>query len=417
MRTLAEKKKEMYSKEQLLEFYRTMVRIRTFEEKAAECFTKGMLAGNIHLSIGQEAAEAGAFAAIGPQDYFTSTHRGHGHAIARGADPKLAMAELFGKKTGYCKGKGGSMHIADMEKMNHLGANGIVGGGQPISAGSALASKILGDGAVTVGCFGDGATNEGSFHESLNMAAAWQLPMVWFIENNCYGVSTEIHRVTNTPHLATRAEAYGVPYALVDGTNPTEVYEAMQKAMDHARSGKGPYLVEATVYRYQGHYCGDPAVYRPKEYMEHALENDGIAKLGKRLLALGATQQELDEITAAADAEMTEAVRFADESEYPDPATVLDDMYVSDNERCVARLKRSLSVRPSARRCTRRCSATRTSLLWARIWPLWATCLPLPRVFWRSSAPTGSSTLLFPRRASWVWPWAQPCAACAPWWS
>ena len=144
MRTLAETKKEMYSKEQLLEFYRTMVRIRTFEEKAAECFTKGMLAGNIHLSIGQEAAEAGAFAAIGPQDYFTSTHRGHGHAIARGADPKLAMAELFGKKTGYCKGKGGSMHIADMEKMNHLGANGIVGGGQPISAGSALASKILG---------------------------------------------------------------------------------------------------------------------------------------------------------------------------------------------------------------------------------------------------------------------------------
>ena len=247
------------------------------------------------------------------------------------------MAELFGKKTGYCKGKGGSMHIADMEKMNHLGANGIVGGGQPISAGSALASKILGDGAVTVGCFGDGATNEGSFHESLNMAAAWQLPMVWFIENNCYGVSTEIHRVTNTPHLATRAEAYGVPHAIVDGTNPTEVYEAMQKAMDHARSGKGPYLVEATVYRYQGHYCGDPAVYRPKEYMEHALENDGIAKLGKRLLALGATQQELDEITAAADAEMTEAVRFADESEYPDPATVLDDMYVSDNERCVAR--------------------------------------------------------------------------------
>ena len=310
-----------------MEFYRTMVRIRTFEEKAAECFTKGMLAGNIHLSIGQEAAEAGAFAAIGPQDYFTSTHRGHGHAIARGADPKLAMAELFGKKTGYCKGKGGSMHIADMEKMNHLGANGIVGGGQPISAGSALASKIL----------GDGATNEGSFHESLNMAAAWKLPMVWFIENNCYGVSTEIHRVTNTSHLASRAEAYGVPYAIVDGTNPTEVYEAMQKAMEHARSGKGPYLVEATVYRYQGHYCGDPAVYRPKEYMEHALENDGIMKLGKRLLALGATQEELDEITAAADAEMTEAVKFADESEYPDPTTVLDDMYVSDNERCVAR--------------------------------------------------------------------------------
>ena len=329
--------KERYTKEQLLGFYRTMWRIRSFEEHAADCFTKGMLAGNIHLSIGQEAAEAGAFAAIGPQDYFTSTHRGHGHAIARGADPKLAMAELFGKKTGYCKGKGGSMHIADMEKMNHLGANGIVGAGQPISAGSALVSKIKKDGAVTVGCFGDGATNEGAFHESLNMAAAWQLPLVWFIENNFYGVSTEIHRVTNTPDLATRAAAYGVPYAVVDGTDPCAVYEAMLVAMEHARSGKGPYLVEAKVYRYQGHYCGDPAVYRPASYMEEALANDGIEKLGKRLMALGVTEEELEQIKSEVIAEMDEAVRFADESEYPDPATVLDDMYVTDNERCVAR--------------------------------------------------------------------------------
>ena len=229
------------------------------------------------------------------------------------------------------------MHIADMKKMNHLGANGIVGAGQPISAGSALASKIMEDGSVTVGCFGDGATNEGSFHESLNMAAAWKLPMVWFIENNCYGVSTEIHRITNTPDLASRAAAYGVPYAVVDGTDPIAVYEAMKVAMEHARSGQGPYLVEAKVYRYQGHYCGDPAVYRPKEYMEQALKNDGIMKLGKRLLEAGATQEELDAVKSAAEAEMDEAVKFADESPYPDPATVLDDMYVTDNERCVAR--------------------------------------------------------------------------------
>ena len=328
---------EKYTKEELIAFYSMMVRIRKFEEKAAECFTKGMLAGNIHLSIGQEAAEAGAFAAIEARDYFTSTHRGHGHAIARGADPNLAMAELFGKATGYCKGKGGSMHIADMEKMNHLGANGIVGAGQPISAGSALASKILGDDSVTVGCFGDGATNEGTFHEALNMAAAWKLPMVWFIENNCYGVSTEIHRVTNTPDLASRAAAYDVPFAVVDGTNPTDVYEAMKVAMDHARSGKGPYLVEAKVYRYQGHYCGDPAVYRPKEYMEDALANDGIMKLGLRILALGGTQEELDAVQQAAEDEMNAAVKFADESPYPDPSDVLKDMYVSDNERCVAR--------------------------------------------------------------------------------
>jgi pyruvate dehydrogenase E1 component alpha subunit len=296
-----------------------------------------MLAGNIHLSIGQEAAEAGAFAAIQPQDYFTSTHRGHGHVIARGGDPKLAMAELFGKKTGYCKGKGGSMHIADMKKMNHLGANGIVGAGQGISAGSALASKIMGDKSVTVGCFGDSSTNEGTFHENLNMAATWKLPLVWFIENNCYGVSTEIHRVTNTPDLASRAAAYGVPFAVVDGTDVTAVYEAMLTAMDHARSGKGPYVVEAKVYRYQGHYCGDPAVYRPASYMEEALSKDCIEQLGKKLLAAGVKQEDLDKIKADAQTEMDEAVKFADESPYPDPAEVTDDMYTADNERCVAR--------------------------------------------------------------------------------
>ena len=337
---MATKKKtaeKTYSKELLLGFYTTMVRIREFEEHAAECFTKGMLAGNIHLSIGQEAAEAGAFATMQPQDYFTSTHRGHGHVIARGGDPKRAMAELFGKRTGYCKGKGGSMHIADVEHMNHLGANGIVGAGQPISAGSALASKIKGDNSVTIGCFGDGSTNEGSFHESLNMAAAWKLPLVWFIENNCYGVSTEIHRVTNTPDLAPRAAAYDVPFAVVDGTDVIAVYEAMTKAIEYARAGNGPYVVEAKVYRYQGHYCGDPAVYRPAEYMEQALANDGIEKLAKRLADMGVTAEELEAIRKDVDAEMSAAVKFADESPYPDPSEVTDDMYTADNERCVAR--------------------------------------------------------------------------------
>jgi len=337
---LATKKKnseEKYSKELLLDLFTTSVRIREFEEHAAECFTKGMLAGNIHLSIGQEAAEAGAFATIQPQDFFTSTHRGHGHVIARGGDANRAMAELFGKRTGYCKGKGGSMHIADMEKMNHLGANGIVGAGQAISAGSALASKILKDNVVTVGCFGDSSTNEGTFHESLNMAATWKLPLVWFIENNCYGVSTEIHRVTNTPDLASRAVAYDVPFAVVDGTDAVAVYEAMQVAMEHARSGKGPYVVEAKVYRYQGHYCGDPAVYRPAKYMEDALANDGIEKLAKRLKNIGVTDEELDAIKKAAKEEMDAAVKFADESPYPDPSEVLDDVYACDNERCVAR--------------------------------------------------------------------------------
>jgi len=321
----------------LTDFYRTMVRIRTFEEKAAECFTKGMLAGNIHLSIGQEAAAAGAFAAIQPQDYFTSTHRGHGHVIARGGDPNKAMAELFGKKTGYCKGKGGSMHIADMKNMNHLGANGIVGAGQPISAGSALASKIKGDNSVTVGIFGDSAANEGTFHESLNMAATWKLPMVWFIENNGYGVSTEIHRVTNTENISVRAAAYGVPGVTIDGTDPVIVFETMKKAMEHARSGKGPYVVEANVYRYQGHYCGDPAAYRPAEYMENALANDCIMKMGNRLQDMGVSEDELNNIKKEVDKEMNEAVQFSVDSEYPDISETITDMYTTDNERCVAR--------------------------------------------------------------------------------
>ena len=212
-----------------------------------------------------------------------------------------------------------------------------MGAGQGISAGSALASKIKGDNSVTVGCFGDGSTNEGTFHENLNMAATWKLPLVWFIENNCYGVSTEIHRVTNTPDLASRAAAYGVDYAVVDGTDVLAVYEAMLKAMDHARSGKGPYVVEAKVYRYQGHYCGDPAVYRPAEYMEKALANDPIEKLGKKLLKAGATEQELQKIKDEAKAEMDAAVKFADESPYPDLAEVTTDVYAMDNERCVER--------------------------------------------------------------------------------
>lgn len=329
--------KPEYSKELLAEMWKKLNLAREFETRVQWLFSMGLVHGTTHLGIGEEATAVGSILALKPQDYVFGTHRGHSQAIAKGIDIDHMMAEILAKETGVCKGKGGSMHIADMEKMNHLGANGIVGAGQPISAGSALASKIMGDDSVTVGCFGDGSTNEGSFHESLNMAAAWKLPLVWFIENNCYGVSTEIHRVTNTPDLASRAAAYGVPYAVVDGTDAIAVYEAMKVALDHARSGKGPYVVEAKVYRYQGHYCGDPAVYRPKEYMEHALANDGIEKLGRRLLESGAAQEELDAIRQDAEAEMDEAVKFADASPYPDPATVLDDMYVTDNERCVAR--------------------------------------------------------------------------------
>lgn len=334
---MKELSKKEYSKEMLQDLYSTMVRIRKFEEKAAECFTKGMLAGNIHLCIGQEAAVAGAFAALEPTDYMASTHRGHGHTLAKGARSDLMLAELFGKATGYCKGKGGSMHIADVENLGSLGANGIVGAGIPIAAGSALASKILGDGHATMACFGDAAANQGTFHEAINMAAAWKLPVVFFIENNKYGVSTEISGVTNTDTMAVRAKAYDIPGITIDGTDPIAVYEVVQAAVDRARSGQGPSIVEAEVFRYQGHYCGDPANYRPKEYMEEALSRDAIEKFRIVLLDFGFTQEEIDAIDQAADDEMQAAYEFANESPYPDLSEVTTDVYSSDNERSVAR--------------------------------------------------------------------------------
>ncbi len=324
-------------REELLALYTMMVRVRSFEQKAADCFTKGKLAGNIHLSIGQEAVAAGAMAAIERSDYITTTHRGHGHCLAKGADAKLMMAELFGKKTGYCKGKGGSMHIAEMEQFHILGANGIVGAGIPIATGSALASKVAGDKHVTLCMFGDSASNQGTFHESINMAATWKLPVVYVCENNGYGVSTAIGRVTNTDCISVRAKAYDIPGVTVDGTDPEAVYQAVSQAVERARAGEGPSLVECKTFRYQGHYCGDPAVYRPKEYMEEALSKDCIETLGKKLAEMGVAEAELEQIKEAAETEMSAAVEFAENSAYPDTCEATTEVYENDNERCVER--------------------------------------------------------------------------------
>lgn len=325
------------TKEELLEMYKRMVRIRTFEYVAKDCFTKGMLAGNIHLSIGQEGSAVGAISALEPTDFITSTHRGHGHCIAKGAETDKMMAEIFGKETGYCKGKGGSMHIADVG-LGILGANGIVGAGIPLATGSALASKIKGTNEVTLCLFGDAASNQGTFHESLNMAAIWDLPIVYFCENNRYGVSVRIDNVINTDNIAVRAKAYDIPGYQVDGTDVREVYKVVKKAVDHARSGKGPVLVECNVYRWEGHYCGDPAGYRPKVYSSEAEEKDPIVYLGKALITDGiATQEDLDNIHENIDKEMQEALKFAQESNYPDVSEVYTDMYTNDNERSVMR--------------------------------------------------------------------------------
>lgn len=331
--TLSKKK---LTKETLLSMYEDMVRIRKFESKASDAFTKGLCAGNIHLCIGQEATVVGANRALEERDFITSTHRGHGHCIGKGAKTDKALAELFGKATGYCGGKGGSMHIADIS-LGILGANGIVGAGIPIATGSALASKVKGTDEVTLCFFGDAASNHGTFHEAINMAAAWKLPVVYLCENNQYGVSVNIHTVTNTPNIAVRAKAYDIPGVTVDGNDVLAVYEATKQAVDHARAGKGPSIVECMTYRHMGHYCGDPASYRPVCYLEEAEQKDAIKRFAEYLLANGVKQKEIDAIDKAMDDEIEASFNFSQESPYPDVSTVTDDVYAEDNDRSVAR--------------------------------------------------------------------------------
>lgn len=325
-----------YSKEMILDLYQTMVRIRKFETELSNCFTKGMLFGNIHTSIGQEAVAAGAIKTLEKTDLITTTHRGHGQIIAKGARTDIMMAELFGRKTGYCGGKGGSMHVADVS-LGILGANGIVGAGIPIGAGAALASKIKGTKEVTLAIFGDAASNEGTFHEAINMAAAWKLPVVFLCENNNYGVSVNIHSVTNTDNIAVRAKAYDIPGVTVDGNNPLTVYEAIKEAVEYAREGNGPSIVECMTWRMRGHYEGDPASYRPKEETEEWAKKDPIDNFRVYLLNEGIDEQEIIEIENKMDKEIEDALQFALDSPFPDPSEVITDVYSSDNERCVLR--------------------------------------------------------------------------------
>ena len=323
-----------YDKNFLEKLYTEMFRIREFETKAAYCFSKSMLAGNIHLCIGQEPVAVGAMNAIKESDYITSTHRGHGHCIAKGAKTDRMMAELFGKKTGYCKGKGGSMHIVDVS-LGILGANGIVGGGIPLATGSALYSKIKDSNDVTLCFFGDGASNEGFFHEAINMGATWKLPVVYICENNEYGVSVEIHRITNTKDISVRAKAYDIPGKTINGSDVLEVYETVKDAVEYARCGNGPSLIECKTFRQQGHYCGDPASYRPKEYLEEAIKKDGVVNFRKYLLDNEISEKDIVKIENEIVEEIEKAYEFANNSEYPDKSEIITDVYSSDNERSV----------------------------------------------------------------------------------
>lgn len=306
--------------------YETMVLIRRFEEAAERLFYAGRIHGTMHLCIGQEAAAVGVCAALEPGDYITSTHRGHGHAIAKGQDVNRMMAELMGKATGYCRGKGGSMHIADIE-VGNLGANGIVAGGLGIACGAALALKMQERPQVVVAFFGDGAVHEGDFHEALNLAAIWKLPVVFACENNQYGMSAPVERMLGNPRIHEHAQAYGIPGVRVDGCDVLAVYQAAEEAVGRARNGGGPTLLEIVTYRYRGHSRSDAQRYRTREEVERWKKRDPIPAFRRQLEANGFDSQELDALEAAVAERIEAAVRYAEESPEPAPEDLLADVY------------------------------------------------------------------------------------------
>lgn len=311
-------------KELAKQFYTVMYRTRRFEEEVFEFYKRGLMPGLAHLYLGEEAIATGACATLRDDDYIGSTHRGHGHLVARGADLNRMMAEILGKETGYSKGKGGSMHIMAMDK-GILGANGIVGGEIPIATGAAYSAKYRGTDQVTLAFFGDSASNEGTFHESLNMAAAWDLPCVYIIENNLFGISVDIRRVTKEHELSKRAVGYGIPGVTIDGNDVFAVYETVKQAVERARRGEGPTLIECLTYRWQGHHVGDPGEYRDPQELADWKAKEPIAQLEKRGLL---TQDEIDAIKAGVEEEIKAACKFAEESPYPDASEAYADLFV-----------------------------------------------------------------------------------------
>ena len=304
----------------------TMWKIRRFEEAVDDLFGRGMMHGTMHLSIGQEASATGVCLALREDDLIASTHRGHGHCIGKGADLVPMMAELLAKETGYCRGRGGSMHIADVSKGN-LGANGIVGGGVPSAIGAALAQQQLGTGRVVVCFFGDGATNEGAFHEAANLAAIWDLPVVLVCENNKYGMSFSTEKSMKTATIAERSAAYGMPGVRVDGNDIEAVHAAAREAVDRAHNGDGPTLLEAVTYRWKGHSKSDKNLYRTREEIEEWRGLDPILALEREAQALGGlSEADVEAIRTGARDAVRDAVRTAMAAPDADPADLLDDV-------------------------------------------------------------------------------------------
>jgi pyruvate dehydrogenase E1 component alpha subunit len=312
----------------LLGYLRQMLEIRAFEDKVFELLSRNVITGASHLSAGQEAVAVGACAALEPADVITSTHRGHGHCIAKGGQLPQMMAELCGKSTGYSRGRGGSMHIADVAKGN-LGATGIVGGNIPVATGAGLAIKLRGERRVVACFFGDGACNNGVFHESLNMAGLWKLPVVYIIENNLYGMSVSTKRASAVWSISDRASSYGMPGVAVDGQEVLAVREAVAEAAARARAGEGPTLIEAQTYRYYGHSRSDPRKYRTREEEEHyRTQRDPIELFKRRLLdEQDASAGEIEAVEKAVKEAIEAATKFALDSPYPDASELYDFLY------------------------------------------------------------------------------------------
>ena len=315
-------------KEKLLHMHRLMLDIRNFDNKVNQMVKKGQVPGMTHFSVGEEAANVGAIAAIGQQDFITSNHRGHGQSIAMEIDLNGMMAEIMGKATGTCKGKGGSMHIADLDNGN-LGANGIVGGGMGMAIGAALTQKMKNTGKIVLCCFGDGACNEGTFHETLNLASIWKLPVIFYSINNFYGISTPIKNVINVDYNYQRASAYGIPgHFIEDGNDIVAVYEKMQEAVEYVRNGNGPVLVESVTYRWFGHSTSDPGKYRTKEEVDSWKKKDPILKFRSYLVDNNlATVQELDELDVLSKTAVEDAVKFALSSPEPSYESAFEDVF------------------------------------------------------------------------------------------
>ncbi len=300
-----------------------MVLTRTFEENAEEMYALGKVHGTMHLSIGQEAIAAGSSPALKKSDYLLNTHRGHGHFLMWGGDLNRMMAEFMGKEAGYCRGRGGSMHIADVES-NNLGAQGIVAGNLPISVGVGLSIQMRKTDQVVLTLFGDGASNEGAFHEALNMAAIWDLPVIYLCENNQYAMSMAFERAFRVEQVSERAAAYGMVGLTIDGNDVLEVYKAVAEAAERARKGNGPTLIEAITYRWRGHSKSDRQLYRTREEVKEWMEKDPIQRFAK---VLGMNEAQMKEIQAQAKEDIRKAVEFAEASPEPDVSTILEGIY------------------------------------------------------------------------------------------